>query len=75
MRSGKMKNEIRGSGSILTRGNLQTLHPFVYLDLMSQKEGIRDGVTRLEFTFTLSGAPGGQYLTYALILTEENVEL
>ena len=69
------KNNEYGEGSLLTRSNFSTLFPFVYFDLTNQKLDIRDGTTKLQFRYELSGTTATNYSIYALILYEQEAEL
>ena len=69
------KNNEYGEGSLLTRSNFSTLFPFVYFDLTNQKLDIRDGTTKLQFRYELSGTTATAYSIYALILYEQEAEL
>ena len=62
------------SSTLLTRTNFQVLFPFIYFDLRYQKEGLRDGATKLTFKYKLSGVTNADYSVYALVLFED-VEL
>ena len=69
------KNNEYGEGSLLTRSNFSTMFPFVYFDLINQKLDIRDGTTKLQFRYELSGTTAAAYSIYALILYEQEAEL
>ena len=69
------KNNEYGEGTLLTRSNFSTLFPFVYFDLTNQKLDIRDGTTKLQFRYELSGTAGNAYSIYALILYELEAEI
>ena len=62
------KNNEYGEGALLTRSNFSTIFPFVYFDLTKQKLDVRDGTTKLEFRYELSGTTNADYSIYALIL-------
>ena len=69
------ENEYQMDGTLLNRGNFQSLFPFLYFDLKNQDGGIKDGVTKLDFHYNLSDAAGKDYIIYALILHEEDDEI
>ena len=48
---------------------------FIYFDLTKQQTDIRDGMTKLTFKYTLSGATATAYSVYALVLYEQDVEM
>ena len=61
--------------TLLTRSNFSSIFSFVYFDLTRQSTDIRDGMTKLTFKYTLSGATNAAYKIYALVLHEQDVEL
>ena len=67
-------NDYAGS-TLLNRANFSTLFPFVYFDLTKQPTDIKDGMTKLEFQYTLSGAPNAGYRVYAIVMYEQDVEM
>ena len=46
-----------------------------YFDLTKQKLDIKDGTTKLQFRYELSGTTATAYSIYALILYEQEAEL
>ena len=68
------KNEY-GEGTLLTRSNFGSIFPFLYFDLTKQKLDIKDGTTKLQFRYELSGTTATAYSIYALILYEQEAEL
>ena len=69
------KNNEYSEGSLLNITNFQTLFPFVYFNLTTQKQDIRDGTTKLTFRYELSGVTATAYSVYALTLYEQEAEL
>ena len=69
------ENEYQMGGTLLNRYNFQSLFPFLYFDLRNQDEGIKDGITKLDFHYNLSGSINDDYVIYALILHEEDIEI
>ena len=64
-----------GEGTLLNRSNFSTIFPFLYFDLTKQKLDIRDGTTKLQFRYELSGTTAAAYSIYGLILYEQEAEL
>ena len=69
------ENEYQGGGTLLNRGNFSTIFPFIYFDLRNQKLDIKDGATKLIFSYKLSGETNANYTVYALVLYEQEIEL
>ena len=69
------KNSEYGEGTLLNRSNFSTIFPFLYFDLTKQKLDIRDGTTKLQFRYELSGTTATPYSIYGLILYEQEAEL
>ena len=69
------ENEYQMGGTLLNRGNFESLFPFLYFDLKNQDEGIKDKVTKLDFHYNLSHSTDHNYVIYALILHEEDIEI
>ena len=67
-------NDYAGS-TLLNRANFSTIFSFVYFDLTKQPADIKDGMTKLVFKYTLSGATNANYKVYALVLYEQDVEM
>jgi len=67
-------NDFNG-GALLNRTNYGTLFPFIYFNLENQKQDIKDGNTKIQFKYKLSGAANAAYSVYALVLHEQDVEL
>ena len=61
--------------TLLNRTNFGSIFSFVYFDLTKQPMDIKDGMTKLIFHYTLTGAPGAAYKIYALVLYEQDVEI
>ena len=61
--------------TLLNRANFNTIFPFIYFDLTKQPTDIKDGMTKLTFKYTLSGATNADYSVYALVLYEQDVEM
>ena len=53
----------------------KSIFPFIYFDLTKQKLDIKDGTTKLQFRYELSGTTATAYSIYALILYEQEAEL
>ena len=69
------KNNEYGEGTLLRRGNFSSIFSFIYFDLTNQKLDIKDGTTKLQFRYELSGTTATAYSIYALILYEQEAEL
>ena len=64
------------SGStLLTRSNFSTIYPFIFFNLAYQKLDIKNGTTKMEFKYKLSGPTNEDYTVYALVLYEQDIEL
>ena len=61
--------------TLLNRNNFKLLFPFIYFDLTKQPTDIKDGMTKLTFKYTLSGATTTDYSVYAVVLYEQDVEM
>ena len=61
--------------TLLNTSNFSSLFPFIYFDLTKQPTDIKDGMTKLTFKYTLSGATATNYSVYALVLYEQDVEI
>ena len=61
--------------TLLNRSNFGTIFPFIYFDLTKQPTDIKDGMTKLTFKYTLSGATNAPYSVYAFVLYEQDVEM
>ena len=70
-----IKNNEYGEGTLLNISNFSTLFPFVFFDLTKQKLDIRDGTTKLQFRYELSGTTATAYSIYAMTLYEQEAEL
>ena len=55
--------------------NFSGIFSFIYFDLTKQPTDIRDGMTKLIFNYTLSGATNADYSVYALVLHEQDIEM
>ena len=69
------KNNEYGEGTLLRRNNFNSIFPFIYFNLTNQKLDIKDGTTKLQFQYELSGTTTVDYSIYALILYEQEAEL
>ena len=69
------ENEYQGGGTLLNRANFSTIFSFIYFDLRNQKLDIKDGATKLTFSYKLSGATNADYTIHALVLYEKDIEL
>ena len=67
-------NDFQG-GTLLNISNFKNLYPFIYFDLTKQKTDIKDGVTKLAFHYELSGVTTTNYITYAIVLREQEAEI
>ena len=63
------------SDTLLNRANFNSIFPFIYFDLTKQPTDIKDGMTKLTFKYTLSGATNAAYSVYALVLYEQDVDM
>ena len=61
--------------TLINRSNFGSIFPFIYFDLTKQPTDIKDGMTKLTFKYTLSGATNATYSVYALVLSEQDVEM
>ena len=61
--------------TLINRSNFSSIFPFIYFDLTKQPTDIKDGMTKLTFKYTLSGATNAPYSVYALVLSEQDVEM
>ena len=61
--------------TLLTRPNFLTIFSFLYFDLTKQPADVKDGMTKLTFKYTLSGATNADYSVYAIVLYEQDVEM
>ena len=61
--------------TLINRSNFGSIFPFIYFDLTKQPTDIKDGMTKLTFKYTLSGATNTPYSVYALVLSEQDVEM
>ena len=64
-----------GSDALLNRSNFNNIFPFIYFDLTKQPTDIKDGMTKLEFHYELSGATATTYKIHSLVLYEQDIEL
>ena len=67
-------NDYAGN-TLLNRANFSGIFSFLYFDLTKQATDIRDGMTKLTFKYTLSGATNADYSVYSLVLYEQDVEM
>ena len=61
--------------TLINRSNFGSIFPFIYFDLTKQPTDIKDGMTKLTFKYTLSGTTNAPYSVYALVLSEQDVEM
>ena len=61
--------------TLLNRANFSSIFPFIYFDLTKQPTDIKDGMTKLTFKYSLSGSTNAPYSVYALVLSEQDVEM
>ena len=61
--------------TLINRSNFSSIFSFIYFDLTKQPTDIKDGMTKLAFKYTLSGATNAPYSVYALVLSEQDVEM
>ena len=61
--------------TLISRSNFGSIFPFIYFDMTKQPTDIKDGMTKLTFKYTLSGATNATYSVYALVLSEQDVEM
>ena len=67
-------NNDHQGGTLLNISNHKTLFPFIYFDLTKQKMDIKDGVTKIAFHYELSGTTATNYVIYAIVLREVEIE-
>ena len=68
-------NSDHAGDTLINRSNFGSIFPFIYFDLTKQPTDIKDGMTKLTFKYKLSGATNATYSVYALILSEQDVEM
>ena len=68
-------NNEYATDTLLNRSNFGTIFPFIYFDLTKQPLDIRDGMTSLTLSTTLSAAATNDYVIYSLVLHEQDVEI
>ena len=68
-------NSDHAGDTLINRLNFGSIFPFIYFDLTKQPIDIKDGMTKLTFKYTLSGATNAPYSVYALVLSEQDVEM
>ena len=61
--------------TLINRSNFGTIFPFIYFDLTKQPTDIKDGMTKPTFKYTLSGNTNAAYSVYALVLSEQDIEM
>ena len=61
--------------TLLNRSKFCSIFPFLYFDLTKQPTDIKDGMTKLNFKYSLNGATNADYSVYARILYEQDVEI
>ena len=67
-------NDYNG-GTLLDINNFEAIFPFIYFDLQNQKKDLKDGTTKLNFKYQLSAATANDYIVYALVLHEQDMEI
>lgn len=60
--------------NVLNLPNFKDLFSLIYFDLTKQPLDVKDGMTKLVFKYSLSGATNADYSMYALVLYEQDVE-
>ena len=68
-------NSDHAGDTLINRSNFGSIFPFIYFDLTKQPTDIKDGMTKLTFKYKLSGATNATYSVYALVLSEQDVEM
>ena len=68
-------NSFFGSDTLLNRSNFNNIFPFIYFDLTKQPTDIKDGMTKLNFHYELSGATNNTYKIHSLVLYEQDIEI
>ena len=68
-------NSFFGSDTLLNRSNFNNIFPFIYFDLTKQPTDIKDGMTKLNFHYELSGATNNPYKIHSLVLYEQDIEI
>ena len=63
-------NSDHAGDTLINRSNFGSIFPFIYFDLTKQPTDIKDGMTKLTFKYTISGATNAPYSIYALVLSE-----
>ena len=61
--------------TLINRANFSGIYSFIYCDLTKQPLDIKDGMTKLTFKYSLSGATNADYTVYALVFYEQDVEM
>ena len=67
-------NDYNG-GTIMNRKYFEDFNSFIYFNLENQKKDLKDGTTKINFKYQLSAAPNGDYIVYALVLHEQDMEI
>ena len=67
-------NDYNG-GTIMNRTYFEDFNSFIYFDLQNQKKDLKDGTTKLNFKYQLSAVPNDDYIVYALVLHEQDMEI
>ena len=68
-------NSDHSGDTLINRSNFGSIFPFIYFDLTKQPTDIKDGMTKLTFKYTPSGATNAPYSVYALVVSEQDVEM
>ena len=68
-------NSFFGSDTLLNRSNFNNIFPFIYFDLTKQPTDIKDGMTKLNCHYELSGATNATYKIHSLVLYEQDIEI
>lgn len=63
------------TGPTIDLKSFQELYGILYFDLTHQESELKEGETKLEFTFQLNNTPNAEYNLYALILNEEEISV
>ena len=61
--------------TLINRSTFSNVYPIVYFDLTKQPTDIKDGMTKLTFKYTPSGATAANYNVYALVFYEQDIEM
>ena len=68
-------NNYYAGDTLINRSNFESLYQLVYFDLTRQPEDVKDGSTKLSFTYELSDTAVANYTIYAFVLYEQDIEV